>query len=220
MLRSVVNSLLAIFSTTKFPRSRSLRRPATSIPPAGKASLTAMSRRSGVSGPIWALGVMASSSVERGTFAPPIKHIRSAPPGRCEPLVPLDKEGAGRELLFRSRGNLEIGNSGALGFARQLSPLSERAVNSNQRAGSRKCIINKTKPARVSKTLQEVTTLSKKQQHQHSQHCHKLTTQPRRQPPLPALASNAEALGRGGEQQAFRYLGLLGGGLDDRAGLS
>ena len=50
--RSVVNSLPATFSTTKVPRSLSRRSPDTVIPPAAKAILTAVSRGSGVSGPI------------------------------------------------------------------------------------------------------------------------------------------------------------------------
>ena len=50
ILRSVVNSLPATFSTLRFPRSLSRRSPDTVMPPSGKAILTAVSRRNGASG--------------------------------------------------------------------------------------------------------------------------------------------------------------------------
>lgn len=57
--RSVVNCLPAITSISRRPRLASFRSPATVMPPAGKACLTASSRRSGVSGPMlsWSTGM-------------------------------------------------------------------------------------------------------------------------------------------------------------------
>jgi hypothetical protein len=56
MLAKVVKSLPAIRSITRRPRAPSRRSPASVIEPSGKASVAAISSRSGVSGVIFSGG--------------------------------------------------------------------------------------------------------------------------------------------------------------------
>jgi hypothetical protein len=68
MLPNVVNVLFAIVSITRCPFAASLRNPATVSPPSGNASLTAVSSRNGVSGPIWSMismGLWCLEEVDR-----------------------------------------------------------------------------------------------------------------------------------------------------------